>query len=119
MPKPFGRASRNRNPLLAICRCATTSSSLSISQLVIDIASELASRRGERFEDYTETIRTLAGDPRFSPALIDALARLPGFRNVVVHEYVALDLGRVIDAMDHLSPVEEFFTIVREIEASH
>jgi uncharacterized protein YutE (UPF0331/DUF86 family) len=91
---------------------------LSISQLVIDIASELAGRRGERFEDYTEAIRTLAGDPRFSPSLVDALSRLPGFRNVVVHEYVSLDLGKVIEAMDHLNPVEEFLAIVRGIEES-
>jgi uncharacterized protein YutE (UPF0331/DUF86 family) len=56
----------------------------SISQLVIDIASELAGRRGDRFEDYTEAIRTLPRDPRFSPSLVDALARLPGFRNIIV-----------------------------------
>lgn len=90
---------------------------LSISQLVIDIASELAGRRGERFEDYTEAIRTLAGDPRFSPSLVDDLARLSGFRNIIiVHQYVSLDLEKVIDAMDHLAPIEQFLGIVREIE---
>jgi uncharacterized protein YutE (UPF0331/DUF86 family) len=32
---------------------------------------------------------------------------------VIVHEYVALDLDRVIEALDHLEPIEEFLEIVR------
>ena len=35
--------------------------------------------------------------------LVDVVAeleRIPGFRNVVIHEYVALDLDRVVDALD-------------------
>ena len=38
---------------------------LTVCQLVIDIAGELAGRRGQRFEDYTEAIRSLGADPRF------------------------------------------------------
>jgi uncharacterized protein YutE (UPF0331/DUF86 family) len=86
---------------------------LTICQLVIDIAGELSSARGESFGDYTEAIRSLAGDQRFSDELVRKLERLPGFRNVLVHEYVALDLDRVIEALDELEPVEEFFEIVR------
>ena len=43
---------------------------------------------------------------------IHALERLPGFRNVLVHEYVALDLDRVLEAMDDLEPIERFAGIV-------
>ena len=86
---------------------------LTVCQLVIDIAGELSSARAERFGDYTEAIRSLASDGRFSEALVRKLERLPGFRNVLVHEYVALDLDRVIEALDDLEPVEEFFEIVR------
>lgn len=86
-------------------------------QLVIDIAGELAARRGDRFEDYTEAVRSLARDPRFPPDLVAELERLPGFRNVVIHEYVALDLRRVVDALDHLDPVKHFARIVAAIEA--
>jgi len=75
---------------------------LTVYQLVIDIAGELAATRSERFSDYTEAIRSLSGDERFSDELVRSLERLPGFRNVVIHEYVALDLDRVIEALDEL-----------------
>jgi uncharacterized protein YutE (UPF0331/DUF86 family) len=36
------------------------------------------------------------------------LARLPGLRNILVHEYVGLDYGLVIEALDNLGPAEDF-----------
>lgn len=89
---------------------------LMVAQLVIDIAGELSARRGDRFEDYTEAVRNLARDQRFPAELVIELERLPGFRNVVIHEYVALDLDRVVDAIAHLAPIEQFFEIVRRHE---
>ena len=90
---------------------------LTVCQLVIDIASELAARRGIRFDDYVGAIRALGQDERFSPELVAGLDRLPGFRNIVVHEYVSLDMRRVIDALDGLAVVEQFLEVVRTIEA--
>ena len=87
---------------------------LTICQLVIDIAGDLSARRGDRFEDYTEAVRNLGRDARFPADLVRELERLPGFRNVLVHEYVALDLDRVVEAMDRLAPVERFLEIVRQ-----
>jgi uncharacterized protein YutE (UPF0331/DUF86 family) len=88
---------------------------LTVCQLVIDIAGELSARRGERYEDYTEAIRNLTRDTRFPDELVGKLARLPGFRNVIVYEYVALDLDRVIEALDDVEPIEEFLEIVGEL----
>ena len=90
---------------------------LTVCQLVIDLAGDLAARRGDRFEDYTEAVRSLARDARFNPDLVRKLERLPGFGNVVIHEYVALDLDRVVEALDGLGPVEEFFEIARRLVA--
>jgi uncharacterized protein YutE (UPF0331/DUF86 family) len=90
---------------------------LMVAQLVIDIAGELAARRGDRFDDYTEAIRSLGRDARFPADLILELARLPGFRNVLIHEYVALDLDRVIDALQQLDAIDRFIGIVGRIEA--
>jgi uncharacterized protein YutE (UPF0331/DUF86 family) len=90
---------------------------LTVSQLVIDIAGELAARRGERFEDDTEAVRSLAGDESFPIELVHKLERLPGFRNVLVHEYVALDMARVVEALDDLAPLESFAEIVARLEA--
>jgi uncharacterized protein YutE (UPF0331/DUF86 family) len=89
---------------------------LTVCQLVIDIAGELSARRGDRFEDYTQAVRNLARDVRFPPDLVSELERLPGFRNVVVHDYVGLDLNRVVEALDRLEPVERFGRIVQDIE---
>jgi uncharacterized protein YutE (UPF0331/DUF86 family) len=90
---------------------------LTVCQLVIDIAGELAARRGTRFEDYTEAVRALAGDDRFPPDLVRQLERLPGFRHVLVHEYVALDMERVVEALDELDPGAHFLAIVASIES--
>jgi uncharacterized protein YutE (UPF0331/DUF86 family) len=92
---------------------------LTVCQLVIDLAGELSARRGLRFEDYTQAIRNLAVFPEFSPELVGQLERLPGFRNVLVHEYVTLDLGRVVEVLDRLGPIAAFAEVVRRIEAGH
>ena len=112
-PRVTGREALERNLSL---HNDVLFSLLTVCQLVIDIAGELSARRGERFEDYTEAVRKLAVDPRFPPALVRALERLPGFRNVLIHEYVALDMDRVIEALDQLEPVEQFVEIVRQLE---
>ena len=90
---------------------------LTVCQLVIGIAGELSARRGERFEDYTQAVRNLATDERFSADLVRELERLPGFRNVLIHEYVALDMDRVMEALERLDPIDQFVVIVARIES--
>ncbi len=90
---------------------------LAVCQSVIDIAGDPSARRGDRFEDYTHAVRNLARDERFPAELVRSLERLPGSRNVLVHGYVALDLGRVVEALDELEPIERFARIVADIEA--
>lgn len=87
-----------------------------VCQAVIDIASELSARRKLRIQDYTEAVRNLAAFSEFSPLLVGALAQLPAFRNVLVHDYVNLDFAKVVEALDRLEPVEEFAQIVRRME---
>ena len=89
---------------------------LTLCQLVIDIAGELSARRGLRFEDYTEAVRNLAVYDEVPDDLVRELAKLPGFRNVVIHDYVALDLERVVEALDRLQPIEDFAEVVRRLE---
>ena len=90
---------------------------LMVCQLVIDLSGEVASRAGRRFEDYTEAVRQLSADARFPAALVRSLERLPGFRNVLLHEYAVLDLDRVIEALHDLEPIGEFLRILRDAEA--
>jgi len=91
---------------------------LAICQIVIDVSGELSARRGLPFEDYTEAVRNLAAFDEFSEDLVRELSMLPGFRNVLVHEYVTLDLDRAVEALDRLEPVESFMEIVLRIEGA-
>jgi uncharacterized protein YutE (UPF0331/DUF86 family) len=91
---------------------------LAVCQHVIDIAGELASRQGLPFADYTEAVRHLAGILPLPAPTIRELERLPGFRNVLVHEYVMLDLGRVVEALDALGPIEELLAAVHRLEGA-
>ena len=87
-----------------------------VAQLVIDVSGELSARRGLRYETYTEAVRGLAHYPEFQSATIEQLARLPGFRNVLIHEYITLDMERVVVALNELEPIEEFLQTVIGIE---
>ena len=89
---------------------------LVVCQAVIDVAGELAGRRGVRFQDYTEAVRALRGVEGMPADVVAALEGLPGFRNVLVHEYVALDYAVVLDALDGLDAVDRFVTIVARLE---
>ncbi len=90
---------------------------LVVCQAVIDIAGELAGRRGIRFQDYTEAVGALRQVDGIPPALVDKLEPLPGFRNVLVHEYVALDYDLVLGALRELDGIEEFARAVAALEA--
>jgi len=90
---------------------------LTVCQLVIDIAGELSARRGLRFEDYTQAVANLASFAEIPPEVVSDLLPLPGFRNVLIHEYVALDLERAIEALERLEPIARFADAVRAMEA--
>lgn len=90
---------------------------LMVAQLVVDVSGELAARSGRTFGDYTEAVRALRGLDGFDDETVDALALLPGFRNVVVHEYVGLDLDVVVSALHGLDPVDRLIAAVAALES--
>ncbi len=91
---------------------------LVVCQAVIDIAGELAGRQGIRFQDYTEAIRALRQVKGMPLELIEALLPLPGFRNILIHDYVQLDYGRVVEALRNLEHLEQFLRLVAQVEAA-
>ena len=48
--------------------------------------------------------------------LVERLARLPGFRNVLIHEYATLDFDLALGALRDLEPIEKFVRAVARIE---
>ena len=91
---------------------------LTIAQLLVDIAGELCSRHGLRFNDYTQAVRNLSAIPEFPSELVERLVPVPGFRNVLVHEYISFDLDRAVIALRAIDPIERFVDIVARIEAA-
>jgi uncharacterized protein YutE (UPF0331/DUF86 family) len=90
---------------------------LTIAQVVIDVAGELSAREGHRFEDYTTAVRNLAKLPDFPQDVVRELARLPGFRNILVHGYVGLDYDLVVRVLGDFEPIERFLKItLRRLE---
>ena len=63
----------------------------------------------------TGRLQRYFGEP---PELVAALEPLPDFRNVLIHEYVTLDLERVVEALGRLDAIDGFGEAVRQIEAS-
>ena len=66
---------------------------------------------------HLDHLRDLASIPGFPPGLAAELERLPGFRDLLIHEYVSLDLQRAVEALDRLAPVEQFAELVRRMES--
>jgi uncharacterized protein YutE (UPF0331/DUF86 family) len=69
----------------------------------------------DRFAMRTRIWCASVGDGLFVICQVAELERLPGFRNVLVHEYLDLDLARAVET--RLEPVERFVRIVRDLEA--
>lgn len=90
---------------------------LMIAQMVIDVCGELSTRSNLRFGDYAEAVSNLRKIGGFPSEVVEVLVRLPGFRNVVVHEYVGLDYRLVFAAMHQLAPLREFVRLVAQLDS--
>ena len=84
-------------------------------QGIVDVASHIASddRLGEPSTNY-ELLDLLCGAGWIDETQRKTLRAMIGFRNVLVHEYVDVDLAIVRDVLEHrLSDLEAFVTAVR------
>jgi uncharacterized protein YutE (UPF0331/DUF86 family) len=88
-----------------------------ISQSVIDIAGHLVAHNNWGVpETYRDTIRLLARNNVIRSVLVDRLQRLVSMRNVLIHQYLEIDLqiiyesiSEVIrDARDFISQIRNF-----------
>ncbi len=79
---------------------------LVVVQRIIDVAAELSTRRGLRFEDFQEAVRNLAIHEEFQDALIRKIETLPELRGALI--YGPLDPERLTDALSRLDGIERF-----------
>lgn len=77
---------------------------------VLDIAQHVIAERGYRqAQSYKDTMDVLCDEGLIDRGLADRLKGWMGFRNVLVHLYLAIDHGRSWDAIhDDLGDLEHF-----------
>ena len=85
------------------------------AQCVIDICHRIISmEKSRKPADSNESI-LLAGELGIlAPELATKLAPIAGFRNVLVHEYIAIDWNIVYRMLDQLEDLQSFYHSVRK-----
>lgn len=81
----------------------------------VDVAQHIVS--AERLgapDSNADAVRMLPAREVIEPGLAEEIARAVGFRNVLVHQYVAVDDEIVIDALDRLDRLAAFVSSVSE-----
>lgn len=91
---------------------------LMIAQMVIDVCGELSTRENLQYQTYVEAVSNLRRIGGFPEDMVTTLLRVPGFRNIVVHEYVGIDDRLVVEAVYNLEPIREFVRLVTRREES-
>ena len=82
-------------------------------QACIDIAAHVLADGGFRVPNtYKELFSEMARAGWVQGDLASRLGGAAGFRNVLVHEYAALDLGKVYDHLQHLDDLRAFAAAV-------
>lgn len=82
-------------------------------QMIINIACHLASARDLGSPaTYSECVDLLEKHGYLDADLAQRLRRMIGLRNILIHEYLRVDVHRLIDYLDHL---DDFRTFVREV----
>jgi uncharacterized protein YutE (UPF0331/DUF86 family) len=85
-------------------------------EIVLDVANHvLAGGFGRSVETYEQVLDALAAEAVLSPQLRADLRGLGGFRNVLVHDYLALDPARVATALERAP--EQFDRFAGEVHA--
>lgn len=78
-------------------------------QACIDVGAHLAGELGlSAPDDYAGVFRSLARAGVIAPELSDRLVQATGTRNVIVHEYLKVDLDQVWLAVERLDDLREF-----------
>ena len=85
------------------------------AQNVLDIATHLAAAAGRSTDEYRSSIERLAEIGVLPGAFAASLGRLAGFRNILVHGYLDVDLEKVAQ---HLrDELDDFRAFAQHVEA--
>ncbi len=72
------------------------------AQTVVDIATHIITADyNTRVQDYRQAIENLGQEGVLLPTFAERLAPIASFRNILVHEYLAIDSAKVYDILIH------------------
>jgi len=85
-------------------------------QTLLDIGSHILVEEGERdINNYTDIIRQLGEMGIISREFAKSIEGMAGLRNILVHEYVDVDLGVIFKILQQrLEDFEKFISFIRE-----
>lgn len=84
------------------------------AQCCIDISHRIIVIEGaDKPRDYREAILRMGELGVLPPDFADQLAPIAGFRNILVHEYLAVDWDEVYDNLVHLDALFRFAALIR------
>lgn len=83
-------------------------------QIVIDLACHIASYYNlGNPKSYSECVELLIGDKYLSDTLGKKLINMVGLRNLLTHEYIAIDIERLFKLLENL---DDFVSFAEEIK---
>ena len=85
-------------------------------QTLLDIGSHILVEEGERnINNYTDIIRQLGETGIIPGEFAKSIEGMAGLRNILVHEYVSVDLDVIADILQRrLEDFEQFISLIRK-----
>lgn len=84
-------------------------------QIVIDIACHMVSKYNLGSPStYSECIELLAKYKYIDKDLSDKILGMVGLRNILVHEYITVDIGKLYGLLEKIKDLKEFVEKVKE-----
>ena len=82
-------------------------------QIMIDISCHLVSEHNlGKAETYAECIRVLGETDIISTEMVNTLTSMAGLRNILIHEYVKIDMNKLYNMLQDLDDLKEFSKII-------
>ena len=90
-------------------------------QAILDMGTHLIADQGlNRPAGYEDIVPELGRAGILSSALVERLSGIAGLRNILVHDYLAVDHGRLFDDLvSGLGDLEEFARAIEAFVSSH
>lgn len=82
-------------------------------ETMIDIANRIIAERGWRSPDsYQDAIRVLVTHGVIPEEYGERFSKVVSFRNIIVHEYLYIDMRKVYDNLNNLNDFREFVSLI-------